>query len=79
MQVRERKLIPSALFCGVTNGKTHPLGQVKLPVTFGGRDNFRKKNIMFDVVHFNLPYNAILGALRSPNSWPRSTTPTASS
>ena len=26
MQIRERKLTPSAPFCGVTNGKTIPLG-----------------------------------------------------
>ena len=61
MQIGERKLTPSAPFCGVTDGKTLPLGQVELPVTFGGRDNFRTENNTFDVAHFDLPYNAILG------------------
>ena len=61
MQIGERKLTPSAPFCGVTDRKTLPLGQIELPVTFGGRDNFRTENITFDVVHFDLPYNAILG------------------
>jgi len=61
MQIGERKLTPSALFCGVTDGKTVPLGQIELPITFGGRDNFRPENITFDVAHFDLLYNAILG------------------
>jgi len=61
MQIGERKLTPSAPFCGVTDRKTVLLGQIELPVTFGGRDNFRTENITFDVVHFDLPYNAILG------------------
>ena len=61
MQIGEHNLTPSAPFCGVTNGKTLPLGQIELPVTFGGRDNFRTESITFDVVHFDLPYNGILG------------------
>jgi hypothetical protein len=61
MQIGERKLTPSSPFCGVTNRKTLPLGQIELPVLFGGRDNFHTESIMFDVAHFDLPYNAILG------------------
>ena len=61
MQIEERKLTPSAPFYGVTDGKTVPVGQIELPVTFGGRENFRTQNITFDVVHLDLPYNAILG------------------
>jgi len=61
MQIGERKLTPSAPFCGATDGKTLPLGQVELLVTFCGRDNFRTENNTFDVAHFDLPYNAILG------------------
>ena len=30
---------------------------------FGGLDNFHTENIIFDVVHFDLPYNAIFGCL----------------
>jgi hypothetical protein len=61
MQIGERKLLPSMPFYGVTDGKMIPLGQVELPVTFGERDNFRTENVVFDVAHFDLPYNAILG------------------
>jgi hypothetical protein len=61
IQIGERKLTPSAPFCGVIDGKTIPLRQIELPVTFGGMDNFRTENITFDVAHFDLPYNAILG------------------
>ena len=32
-----------------------------MPITFVGRDNFCMENIAFDVVHFDLPYNAIHG------------------
>jgi len=60
MQIGERKLTPFAPFYGLTDGKTVPLGQIELPITFGGRDNFRTENITFDVAHFDLPYNAIL-------------------
>ena len=38
-----------------------PIGQVRLPVTFGARDNYRTELIDFDVAHIHLPYNAILG------------------
>ena len=40
----------------MTDGSTTPIGQVRLPVTFGQRDNYRT-----DVAHIRLPYNAILG------------------
>ena len=61
MQIGERKLTPSALFCGVTDGKTVPLGQIELPVMFGGTYNFCTENITFDMAHFDLAYNAIFG------------------
>ena len=38
-----------------------PIGQVRLPVTFGARNNYRTELIDFDVTHIRLPYNAILG------------------
>jgi hypothetical protein len=34
---------------------------VRLPVTFGTRDNYRTESLDFDVVYIALPYNAILG------------------
>ena len=61
MQVGRCKLTPSAPLCGITDEKTIPLGQIELPIMFRGWDNFRTKSIPFDVAHFDLPYNAILG------------------
>lgn len=37
------------------------LGQIRHPVTFGTRDNYRTELIDFDIAHIGLPYNAILG------------------
>ena len=45
----------------MTDGSTTPIGQVRLPVTFGECNNYRTKLIDFDVAHIRLPYNAILG------------------
>ena len=45
----------------MTDGSTTPIGQVRLPVTFGERKNYRTELIDFDVAHIRLPYNAILG------------------
>jgi hypothetical protein len=38
-----------------------PIGQVRLPVTFGTWDNYRTESLDFDVAYIALPYNAILG------------------
>ena len=46
---------------GVTDGSMVPIGKVRLPVTFGARNNYRTELIDFDVAHIRLPYNAILG------------------
>ena len=46
---------------GCDPGKHHAPGQVSLPVTFGTPKNYRTENIIFDVAHIGLPYNAILG------------------
>ena len=45
----------------MTDGSTTLIGQVRLPVTFGERKNYRTELIDFDVTHIHLPYNAILG------------------
>ena len=37
------------------------LGQIRLPVTFGTRDNYRTELVDFDIARIGLPYNAILG------------------
>ena len=61
LQVPYDQLQPTKPFSGVTDGSTIPIGQVRHPVTFGQRDNYRTELIDFDVAHIRLPYNAILG------------------
>jgi hypothetical protein len=61
MQVPYHRLMPTRPFFGVTKGFTTPIGQVRLPVTFGTRDNYRTETLDFDVAYIALPYNAILG------------------
>ena len=61
LQVPYDQLQPTKPFFGVTDGSTVPIGQVRLPVTYGARNNYRTKLINFDVAHIRLPYNAILG------------------
>jgi hypothetical protein len=63
MQVPYHRLMPTQPFFGVTEGSTTPIGQVRLPITFGNRDNYRTKSLDFDVAYIALPYNAILGYL----------------
>ena len=46
---------------GVGGGAAHSLGQIRLPVTFGTRDNYRTELVDFDIARIGLPYNAILG------------------
>ena len=61
LQVPYSQLQPTKPFSRVTDGSTVPIGQVRLPVTFGARDNYHTELIDFDVAHIRLPYNAILG------------------
>jgi hypothetical protein len=61
MQVPYHWLMPTRSFFGVTEGSTMPIGQVRLPVTFGTRDNYRTKILDFDIAYIVQPYNAILG------------------
>ena len=61
LQVPYDQLQPTRPFSGVTDGSTIPIGKVRLPVTFGQRNNYRTELIDFDVDHIRLPYNAILG------------------
>ena len=37
------------------------MGQVRIAVTFGTRQNYRTESLDFDVAHISLPFNAILG------------------
>jgi hypothetical protein len=61
LHVPHGRLRPTKPFSGVINGSTNPLGQIRLPVTFGTRDNYRTELIDFDIARISLPYNAILG------------------
>jgi hypothetical protein len=61
MQVSYHQLMPTRPFFGVTEGSTTPIGQVRLPVTFGTRDNYSIESLDFDVAYIALPYNTILG------------------
>ena len=45
LQVPYEKLQPTKPFSGVTDGSTTPIGQVRLPVTFGERKNYRTELI----------------------------------
>ena len=56
---------------------TRPLGKISLPVTFGGPENFRTEEIVFDIADTPLPYNGIFMAvshfaynmLKIPAAW----------
>jgi hypothetical protein len=61
MQVPYHRLMSTRPFFGVTEGSTTPIGQVRLPVTFSTRENYRTESLDFDVAYIALPYNAILG------------------
>lgn len=49
-------------FHGIVPGSSaKPISQVSLPLIFGSPSNFRTEKISFDVVDFDMAYNAILG------------------
>ena len=51
-----------APFHGIVPGKQAMLlGQIDLPVTFGGPSNYRTKTLTFEVVGFHGPSHTILG------------------
>src|SRR5438105_1072907 len=51
-----------APFHGVIPGTSAtPLGMIKLPITFGSRENFWTEDISFEVTDFEAAYHAILG------------------
>ena len=52
LQVPYDQLQPTKPFSGVTDGSTTPIGQVRLPVTFGQRNNYRTELIDFNVPTF---------------------------
>ena len=60
LQVPYDQLQPTKPFSEVTDGSIVLIGQVRLPITFMARNNYRTELIDFDVAHIRLPYNAIL-------------------
>ena len=60
LQVSYDQLQPTKPFSGVTDGSTTLIGQVRLPFTFGQRDNYHTELVDFDVAHIHQLYNAIL-------------------
>ena len=46
---------PTKPFSGVTDGSTVPIGQVRLPATFGKHNNYRTELIDFDIARISLP------------------------
>ena len=61
LHVPLERLRLSKPFSGIDGGTAHSLGQIRLPVTFGTRDNYRTELVDFDIARIGLPYNAILG------------------
>ena len=78
LRVPPKRLNLRKPFSGVGGGASHSLGQIRLPVTFGMRDNYRTELVDFDIALIGLPYNAILGYPVSLSSWRRLTRPTTS-
>jgi hypothetical protein len=60
LQIPGSRLGPSRPFSGVGPQPVYPLGSIALPVTFGTEENFRTKNVLFDVAEVNLPFNTII-------------------
>jgi hypothetical protein len=56
-------LTPSkALFYGIILGNSAtPIGSVKLPVTFGTKENYHTEYVKFKVANFESSYHTILG------------------
>jgi hypothetical protein len=61
MQLPYHRLMPTRPFFGMTEGSTTHIGQVRQPINFGSRDNYRTESLDFDIAYIVLPYNAILG------------------
>jgi hypothetical protein len=49
--------------CIVPGAAATPVSQIILPVTFRTWENFRTKNLQFEVVDFEIAYNTFLGWL----------------
>jgi hypothetical protein len=47
--------------CGFRGRQIVALGKIRMPVTFGYIHNTRTKQVVFDIVEMEYPYNAIIG------------------
>ena len=65
-------------FSGVDGGSSSPLGQIRLPVTFGTRDNYRTELIDFDITRIGLPTTPFSNTPLWLGSWQRPIHPTTS-
>jgi hypothetical protein len=62
MQELEYKLQDSSFpLCGFGGQQVMALGKLTMTITFGYVDNRRTKEIMFEVVDMEFPYNAVIG------------------
>ena len=63
LRITENMLVPSrTTFHGIVPGVScSPMGQVRVDVLFGTKENCRRKNIEFEVVDLESPYHALLG------------------
>jgi hypothetical protein len=61
--ITENMLEPSrTTFHGIVPGLSYsPIGKVRVDVLFGGWDNCRVENILFEVFDLDSPYHALLG------------------
>jgi hypothetical protein len=61
--ITENMLQPThTTFHGIIPGLSYsPMGKVRVDVSFGGRDNCRVENLLFEVVDLDSPYHALLG------------------
>ncbi|KAK1682771.1 hypothetical protein QYE76_043619 [Lolium multiflorum] len=61
--ITENMLQPThTTFHGIVPGLScAPVGKVRVDVSFGGRDNCRVENVLFEVVDLDSPYHALLG------------------
>ena len=61
LHVPLERLSLSKPFSGVGGGAARSLGQIRLPITFGTRENYRTELVDFDIARISLPHNTILG------------------
>ena len=70
LQVPYSQIQPTKPFSGITDGSTVPIGQVRLPVTFGARENYRTSLSTSTSLTFACRTTPSLGTQCWPSSWP---------